>query len=248
MIADRAIRMLRLGVTGAFASFDAMTTRALLCALLCVPSLLACAVTPSAVKTGADVEVTHDGLHRVEHSKRFQRVWVKPGARLDGYSKILTVDAGIHYTRDPKSTRDEFPLTETQLANLRDGLREAIEEELARDGRWSLVKQRGPDVLALRVALIDVFLTSPATGGGRDRSYGSSAGAATLVVEVFDSGSLEILARIADRRVAERDSSSWRNDTITNRRAAKQLFVKWARRLGDALEFAQSQGSLPTEE
>ena len=37
----------------------------------------------------------------------------------------------------------------TQLANLRDGLREAIEEELARDGRWSLVKQRGPDVLAL---------------------------------------------------------------------------------------------------
>lgn len=223
-----------------------MISRALLCVSLCVPLLLACAMAPPTVETGPGAEVTHDGLHRVDHPRRFQRVWVKPGARLDGYSKILTVDAGIHYTREPKSTRDEFPLTEKQLANLREGLREAIEDDLARDGRWSLVKQRGPDVIALRVALIDVFLTAPPEGGGRDRSYGSSAGAATLVVEVFDSESLEILARIADRRVAERDSSSWRNDAITNRAAAKELFVKWARRLGDALEFAQSQGALPT--
>ena len=59
----------------------------------------------------------------------------------------------------------------------------------------------------------------------------------------FDSQSLEILARIADRGVAERDSSSWRNDAITNRQAAKRLFQDWARRLGDALESAQSLAS-----
>jgi hypothetical protein len=95
-------------------------------------------------------------------------------------------------------------------------------------------------VLVLRVALIDVFLASPPEGAGRDRSYGSTAGQATLVVELFDSQSLEILARIVDRRAAERDASSWRNDEITNRRAAKRLFTIWARRLVEALEFARS--------
>jgi Protein of unknown function (DUF3313) len=212
-------------------------------ASLCVLLLLACAPIEPTLEQGPQAEVTHDGLHRVDHPRRFQRVWLKPGASLAGYSKIVTVDAGIHFTRPPKSSRDEFPISEKQIENLRGGLQQAIEEELTRGGRFTLVDQRGPEVLALRVALIDVFLAQPRESSGRDQSYGSDAGSATLVVELFDSQSLEILARIADRGVAERDSSSWRNDAITNRQAAKRLFQDWARRLGDALESAQSLAS-----
>lgn len=211
-----------------------------LIAALWVSLLLACAPIEPSLDQGPQAEVTHDGLHRVDHPRRFQRVWIKPGASLASYSNIVTVDAGIHYTRPPRSSRDEFPISEKQLENLRGGLRQAIEEELTRGGRFTLVEERGPEVLALRVALIDVFLAQPRESTVRDQSYGSDAGSATLVVELFDSQSLEILARIADRRLAERDSASWRNDAITNRQAAKHLFQDWARRLAEALESTQS--------
>lgn len=209
----------------------------LLSALVAAP---ACSPMRPELETGPEAEISHDGLYRVRHARRFQRVWLKPDASLEGYSKILTIDAGIHYTRQASAGRDEFPLTETQLDNLREGLRDAIEEALEQDGHWSRAEQGGPDVLVLRVALIDVFLTSPSEGAGLDRSYERTAGQATLVVELFDSQSREILARIADRRVAEPEPSSWRSDAITNRRAAKRLFTIWARRLVDALDFART--------
>ncbi len=214
----------------------------LLLLLASLVATLACAPIQPEIETGPDAEVTHDGLHRVRRSRQFQRAWIKPDANLASYSKFLTINAGIHYTRRANKGRDEFPLSETQLGDLRDGLTDAIEEALEAEGHWRRAEERGPDVLVLRVALIDVFLTSPPEKAGRDRSYGSTAGEATLIVEVFDSQSLEILARIADRRTADRDASSWRNDTITNRRAAKRLFTIWARKLVDALEFARSLG------
>ena len=72
------------------------------------------------------------------------------------------------------------------------------------------------------------------------------AGAATLVIELFDSQSLEILARIADRRAIEHDSSSWRNDPMANRAAARRTFRYWARKLADGLETARTM-QLPLE-
>lgn len=219
-----------------------LRTLRLLPILLAVFGSLACAPTQPTIASGPDAEITHDGLHRVLHTRRFQRVWVKPDANLASYSKILTIDAGVHTTRRARAGRSEFPLTEAQLDALHEGLRATIEESLEQDGHWGRAKERGPDVLVLRVALIDVFLAAPPQRAGRSSSYGSSAGQATLVVELFDSESLEILARIADRRAAERDASSWRNDDVTNRRAAERLFTIWARRLVEALELARSIG------
>ena len=185
--------------------------------------------------------MTHDGLHRLARTQRFQRVWLKPGAGLEGYDKLLPINAGIRFKRPPRASRGEFPLSETQLERLRGGMREAFEAELTRDGAWQIVSERGPDVLVVRGALIDLVVTArPDPVATRERSYSTSVGEATLVVEIFDSESLEILARIADRRVVEKDSMSWRNDTIRNRAAARRLFRTWARWLRQGLEIART--------
>lgn len=208
--------------------------------LLCF--LVGCSQTSGPlIETGPDAEVTHDGLHRVRRSRNFQRAWVKPDFTLAGYTKILPVDAGIHYRRPPRRSRGEFALSEEQVERLRAGLADAVEAELTHDGRWEIVQESGPDTLVLRGAIIDLVVTVPPDRAGRDRTYVSSAGEATLVVELFDSESLEILARIADRRAVTRnDSTWWRSDSINNRAAARSVFRSWARRLREALEFART--------
>jgi hypothetical protein len=197
--------------------------------------------TPRAIETGPDAEITFDGLHRLDGRTRFQRVWIKPGLQLAGYSKLLPIDAGVHYRRPPRSIRGEFPLSETQRERIRQGLRDAAEAELTAGDRWQFVTEAGPDVLVVRAAIIDLVVTAPPQPrAGRDRSFTASLGQATLIVEIFDSESLEILARIADRREIDRDTGTWRNDSINNRAAASRLFRDWARRLRDGLDFASS--------
>ncbi len=165
---------------------------------------------------------------------------MKPDLDLSGYSKLLPVDAGVHYKRPPRRIQREFPLTERQMAFVRDGLREEIAAEITRRGGWTFVAEPGPDVLLIRGAIIDLVVTTPGSDTGRSQTYSRSIGAATLVIEIYDSESLEILARIADRQEITHDSTSWRNDPITNRAAAKRTFRLWARKLADGLEAARS--------
>jgi Protein of unknown function (DUF3313) len=205
---------------------------------------LGCTLSPSGpptIESGPDAEITHDGLHRLDNTRRFQRVWVKPGLQLASYRKLLPVNSGIHYKRAPRSSRGEFPLTETQMERFRLGLRDAIEAELTGPGGWEMTNEKGPDVLIVRGAILDLVVTvPPQRTAGRSESYSTSVGEATLLVEIYDSESVEILARIVDRRAINRESSSFRNDTINNRAAARNLFRIWALRLRQGLDFAKT--------
>ena len=202
-------------------------------------SALACAPSKPALESGPDAEITHDGLVRVDRARRFDRVWLRPGADLSGYQKLVLVNAGVHYRRPGKEPRELALPNERQLEFMRNGLRDAFSDEIAKRQGWEIVESPGPDALILRGALIDLYVTQDRELGGRDRYYTTSAGEATLVIELFDSESGEILLRIADRQAATKDTSSWRNDEITNRAAAKRLFRLWARRLADGLDYAR---------
>jgi hypothetical protein len=194
------------------------------------------------METGPDAEISHDGLHRIDRSRRLQRVWVKPGLSLKGYTKILPVNAGVHFKRPPRKSRGEWPLNDEQMEFVRDGLREAVQKELEKQGQWEFVTERGPDVLVVRGAIIDLVVTAPSNEVGRNTSFSRSIGQATLLIELFDSESLEILARIADRRAINHGEGSWRNDPTSNRAAARQTFRDWARRLSKALDYARTVG------
>lgn len=221
--------------------------QALLLAVLLV-SLSCAAPAGPTLETGPNHEITHDGLHRVSRTRRFQRAWVKPNTNLGSYSKLLVIDAGIHYKRPPHRNRPGFALSEGQMENLRSGLKDAIVQELDRDESWQVVGERGPDTLILRAAIIDLIVTAAPQTAGRERSFGSSVGEATLVVELFDSQSFEILVRIADRRAITRDTGSWENTAINNRAAAQRVFRNWARRLRKGLEAARTFGQFEDEE
>lgn len=200
---------------------------------------LACASPEPAVQEGPGAEITFDGLHRVDHAA-FQKVWVRPRVSLAGYQKVWLVYSGFAY-KSPPRRRGPYPLTPRQVERLERALREVFVEELTRDGGWEMAEGPGPDVLMVRAALIDVEVKAPPEPESPlDRVFIDSAGEATLVLELYDAQSREILARAADRRSAEPAGSiGMRNLAISNQVEVRRTLRRWARILRDRLDAAK---------
>ena len=103
---------------------------------------------------------------------------------------------------------------------------------------YDVVNVADDDVLILRPAIIDLDITAPdVRRAGRAREYHSSAGAATLFLELYDSVTGQILGRAIDRRLA-RSSGGFavQSNRVTNRADARREFAVWADRLIEFLD------------
>ena len=69
--------------------------------------------TSPTLQTGANAEITLDGLHRVDGSY-MQYAWLKPDLNLAAYAKICVVNAGIEY-------REVKPASRSTSVNARRG-------------------------------------------------------------------------------------------------------------------------------
>ena len=123
----------------------------------------------------------------------------------------------------------------TDVAGL---FREVFTEKLGGDGGYEIVEAAGDDVLLVRPAIIDLDITAPDTmQAGRSRTYTSSAGTATIYIELYDSVTGDILARAADRKAA-RSVGGYMSYTnrVTNRADARRMLGTWAELLRDRLD------------
>jgi hypothetical protein len=126
------------------------------------------------------------------------------------------------------------------MENLRKALREAFHKEVVENGGWELTDQPGPDVLIARGALIDMVVRVPPQTSGRNTIYLDSFGEATLVIEVFDSQSHQILARIADREAAEPPGNRMGMD-LEAPGEVRRMFSAWAKRFSEALDEVRTR-------
>jgi hypothetical protein len=196
------------------------------------------------IQSGPDAEVTHDGLYRVEKSV-MDAAWVKPDFDLTPYTKLMIANAGVAYKKlDPVSefqarSETEFAVQEENKARFEQILKEEFTEELEKIERYEIVTQPGPDVLLLVGGVIDVLSRVPpdidSARFGRGGVYLQSVGEATLVVELRDSLSGEVLARAADRRAAE-SPFAFEANTVTVWAEVRRLAQTWASLLVKRLE------------
>ena len=205
-----------------------------------------CASTPPpTVQTGPNAEVTVDGLYRVDNSV-MALAYIKPDMDLRGYTKFLLDPVTVAYQKDPQGRRtaraggeQNFALRPEQMENMKTMFRETIEKALVDDGGYELVDTPGPDVLRITAELLDLIVRVPTDGGsGFNRTYARSYGEVTMLLELRDSESGEILARVADRRdptvnpgnqVTQVSPSAVRADT-------QRLFSYWANLLRQRLD------------
>ena len=184
-----------------------------------------------------------DGLVR-QPGTRLGAVFVKPDAEIASYTSVLLDPVQVSFARnwDPsRGGRSQVNrLNAADVTAMKDGLaemfRETFRAELERGG-YKLVDEIGPDTLRVTAAIVDLFVTAPDTmTAGRSRTYTANSGRMTLVAELRDSVTGEILARAVDAR-SGRSTGAWDiTNRATNTNDARRAMGVWARALREALD------------
>jgi len=197
------------------------------------------------IQTGANAEVTADGLVRVKKSVA-DAAWVKPDFDLTPYTKLMIVSGGVSFKKvKPVSTfqarnATEFPVSPEAQEMFKDIMKEEFTRELSKLKRYQIVDKAGPDVLMLVGAVANVSSNVPpdidsAQFAGRGGVYLTSVGEATLIIELRDSQSGEVLGRAADGRAAE-SPFAFEVNKVTGWNEVHRLAQAWASLLRQRLE------------
>lgn len=197
------------------------------------------------IQTGPNAEVTADGLVRVQKSVA-DAAWVKPDFDLTPYTKLMIVSGGVSFKKvkpvssfEARRGASEFPISEEGQQMFKEIMKEEFTRELSKLKRYQIVDKPGPDVLMLVGAVIDVVSSVPndvdSATFGRGGVYLTSVGEATLIIELRDSQTNEILARAADRRAAE-SPFTFEVNKVTAWTEVHRLAQAWASLLRQRLE------------
>ena len=206
---------------------------------IAISTIVACASEPT-IQTGPDAEISFDGLHRVDNSV-FRFVWVEPEIDLSRYTKILPGPAEFRYravrATGQRSSANEFPISDENRAKFEAIVSEIFDEELSNSRFFAITDVPGPDTLVVVGALDDIVSRVPPQPTGRGDIWISSVGEATLILEVIDSTSGEVLARAVDRRAAEpAGRTGVRSTTVSSTGEVRRLARRWATQLRNGLD------------
>jgi hypothetical protein len=206
-------------------------------------ALAAATLSGCASNSSAPSVTEWDGLV-LQPDTRLGAVFIRPGADIASFKSVLLDPVQISFSSDwdPNRRRSTAGrVTPADIASLKSGLaelfRETFRAQLERSG-YPLVDQEGPDTLRVTPAIINLYVTAPATASaGRSRVYTATSGRMTLVVEVRDSVTSEILARAVDTQAARSAGGqlSWTN-SVTNRTDARRAINVWAAALVRGLD------------
>jgi hypothetical protein len=205
--------------------------------VLCAAALAGCASSRTSTPEEWDGLVLRPGT-------RLGAVFVKPDAEIPAYRNVLLDPVQVTFARnwDPnRGGRSQIGrLNAADIAAIQAGLaeqfREIFREELARGG-YQLVDEAGPDTLRVTAAIVDLYVTAPDTmTAGRSRTYTANSGRMTLVAELRDSTTGEILARAVDARSARTTGTVEFTNRVTNTADARRVIRIWARALRQGLD------------
>lgn len=203
--------------------------------LLCATTLAGCATPTAPIDEW-------DGLVRMPGT-RIDQVFVKPGADISAFTSVLLDPVQVSFAgnwdpnrnrRDPRSR-----LNANDVAALQSGLaalfRDTFSADLTRGG-FTIVDKPGPDTLRVSAAIVNLYVTAPNTmTAGRSRTYTANSGQMTLVAELRDSETGEILARAIDTQRGRSTGTLSFTNNVTNTADARRAISVWATALQQGL-------------
>lgn len=191
-------------------------------------------------------QTTPEGMQLVKQT-RSRIVYAMPGATLDDYTRVALIDCYVAFAKDWQRDYNRDATLQRQVrpddierikASLADEFRKVFTEELTSDGR-EVVDHTGDDVLIIRPAIIDLDITAPDVKfAGFERVIVRSAGEMTLYMELFDSVTGAIIARVIDAQESDMGLAREAN-RVTNKAEADKILRGWARELADHLGETQ---------
>ncbi len=161
----------------------------------------------SFLATGADAEVTEDGLHRVDQSI-IRAAWVRLDLDLTGYTKIFFLPTNVDFREMADQARvarirvtaSHFEVSEARQDHLRERWGQILYEDLSEIDSYEMSDSVGRDVLMVQGRLVDVASGVPPYVASSVITTVLYPWEASIVLELRDSMSDEILARAVERR------------------------------------------------
>lgn len=202
-------------------------------------------VTVAADKAAIEEAMSADGLQKTK-VKGLDLAYVRPGESLAGYDKVLIDPVSVAFRKDfdPKRTGSRVPLNAAELQKIRDSVGRIVHDEFVKElgkGKIAIVNGPGAGTLEVRASITDLYVNAPDTmEPGRSTTYTMNAGEMTLVMELVDSQSGQVIARVYDRREAREIGSFQVTNSVTNTAEAANAARSWARILRTRLEAARA--------
>jgi hypothetical protein len=182
-----------------------------------------------------------DGLER-KKVKGLDNVYVRPNVVFTPYKSVILDATQVEFSKNweksfdfhdrPKA--DDMERIKSQLSEL---MHERFKKELVDHG-YTVVDTPAEDTLRVGTGIIDLFINAPDTRDtGITKSYTTSAGRMTLVLEARDGPTGQLLARAVDKREDDNFGGrlTWTNAT-TNMNDARLIIDAWAKQLRQALD------------
>lgn len=203
--------------------------------LLLAAAAGACGPQPTQPKPGGEVNI--EGL-RVVTARNFEAAFLRPGVEFSDYDKLMIEELELAF-RTPDREQNQFPLGEDQKARLRAAMATAFGEELGKLEAVEIVTTPGRDVLALNVRVQDIVARAPGRRVGAAGRAGfalETVGEMTLVLELRDSQSNEVLVRAFDRQSVEGAAMVSGEGVVSTWEGVERLLGRWASRAREGLE------------
>jgi len=181
-------------------------------------------------------QVTKDGLQLSKQTKE-RLVYLKPGAKFSQYNRVAILECYVEFrknwARDYNSehVQLENQVTDHDIERMKTTLSAEFKKVFANEltkGGYQVVDTAAPDVLILRPALVNVDPTAPdLMSANMQHTVVRSAGEMTLYLELWDSSTNTILARVMDAKADQQPFAEAAN-RVTNIAAADTILKNWA--------------------
>ena len=179
-------------------------------------------------------DATPDGLEKVS-VEGIDLSYRRPGASVAQYTKVKIGDISVAFNRNWEKTPlpgTRFRMHSEDAQKIKDRVAGLLREEIStalKAGGYAIVETADEDVLEFAAAIIDLYINKPQVqSAARTETYAVSAGEMTIVVELRDSLSGEVLSRAYDRGAARETMSPHFITSSENEKEARKIIQGWA--------------------
>ena len=183
-------------------------------------------------------QTTPEGMELLKQT-RSRVTYAMPGATLEQYKRVALLDCYVAFAKNWERDYNRQVSIDRRIsakdmekikARLAEEFNKVFTKELTEAGH-EVVDHTGEDVLVIRPAIINLDITAPDVGNaGWSHVIVRSAGQMTLYMELFDSATGAIIARVIDAKASDR-AFAFEATRTTNKAEADRILRGWAREL-----------------
>jgi hypothetical protein len=177
-------------------------------------------------------------------------------AALARYDRILIDPVSVAFSKDwrpndnqPDPARQVRDADRDRIAaNLAGIVQKRFADDLSRKNGYPIVNQPGPTVLQVSAHIVDLYINAPdVMAAGGSRSYVRSAGSMTLILELRDALTGQLIVRAKDHQIDPDNVWLTIANSVTNSAAADRAVDGWGRQLRTQLDSAhRTRASAPS--